>query len=136
MRTRATTTLLALLLLLACGGTQRGNEDLLNNIRAYQEGLRWRRYEQAADFVRPDDRSQFLDRREEIDKNLRIDDYEVVRVTLSEGRQEAVAQIRYTWHLDTVGTVHETVMEDRWKKEKPGWRIVETKHKRGEEMPK
>jgi hypothetical protein len=129
--------LVALVLLAcACGGGQKQNEDLINNIRAYQEGLRWRRYEQAADYVAPDERSQFLDRRDEIDKDLRIDDYEVVRVTLAEGHEEALVQIRFTWHLDNVGTVHETVVEEKWKKEKPVWRIVDTKHKRGEEMPK
>lgn len=127
---------MALVLLCACGAGQKANEDLINNIRSYEEGLRWRRYEQAADFVPPEERASFLDRREAIDKDLRIDDYEVVRVTLAEGHEEAVAQVRYTWHLDTVGTVHETVMECRWKKEKPGWRIVDSKHKRGEEMPK
>jgi hypothetical protein len=128
--------LIALLLLCACGAGQKANEDLLNNIRGYQEGLRWRRYEQAADYVAPDERASFLDRRDVIDKNLRIDEYEVMRVTLSEGHEEAIVQVRYTWHLDTVGTVHETVVEEKWTKDKPSWRIVETKHKRGEEMPK
>jgi hypothetical protein len=126
---------LALLMLCACGAGQRPHEDLVFDLRTYHEGLRWRRYEQAADYIAPDDRNAFLDHREEIDKDLRIDDYETVRVTISTEKQEAVVQVKYVWHLDTVGTVHETTVEEQWKKLDKGWRLVETTHKRGEEMP-
>ncbi len=127
-------TLALLVCLAACGSGQRPHEDLVFNVRTYHEGLRWRRYEQAADYIAPDDRAKFLDQREDVDKDLRIDDYETVRVTLS-GQDAAVVQVKYTWHLDSVGTVHETTVEERWEKAEKGWRILETSHKRGEEMP-
>jgi len=111
-------------------------EDLMTDVRTFQEGLRWRKYEMAADYVPARAREKFLEAHDEIDADLRIDDYELERVKLEESKTAALVRVRYTWHLDSVGTVHDTVIEERWEQQGKVWRVVASEHKRGEEMPR
>jgi hypothetical protein len=126
---------LALGALLGCAGMAKPTEDLMYDLRAFQDGLRWRKYEQAAQYVPPAARDRFLDAHDEVDADLRIDDYELERVKLDEGQLRALVRVKYTWHLDSVGAVHDTVVDERWEKEGKAWRIVASEHRRGEPMP-
>lgn len=128
--------LLSLVLVTACGaasGRSRG-EDLTTDLRTFHEGLRWRRYDDAADHVPAALRSRFLDAHETLDDDLRIDDYEVVRVTWN-GKSEATVRVRCTWHLDSVGSVHETTVDQSWERQGKTWRIVAAAHHKGETLP-
>lgn len=119
----------------ACAGREKAQEDFLDRLREYQEGLRWRRYEAAVAYRLPSEREAFLDARDELDDELRIDDYEIERVKFSDGRKAAIVQVRYVWHLDSVGVVHETVVEQGWERRGNAWVIVAERIKRGEKMP-
>ena len=125
----------AVLVLAGCAGTgQSAGERLLNDVRAFHEDLRWRRFDDAAELVPPASRERFMDDREALDDDLRIDDYEIERTKMvKEGVAEV--QVRYTWHLDTRGTVHETVVEQRWERIGRGWLLFAEDRKRGEPMP-
>jgi hypothetical protein len=125
-----------LLVLVACAGSLKKSEDLMTDVRTYQEGLRWRKYDMAADYVPGPERERFLEERDEVDRDLRIDDYELERVKLEDGRERALVRVKYTWHLDSVGAVHDTVVEQSWERQGKVWRIVGSAHKRGEEMPR
>jgi hypothetical protein len=122
-----------LAVLAACPGSRQPSEDVLFAARTYAEGVRWRRYEDAAAHLRPAERERFLDLREKLDKDLRIDDYEVTRVKT--GGEAATIQVVYTWHLDSVGTVRETTVEQRWVRERAGWIMIEERERRGDDMP-
>ena len=106
------------------------------DVRAFQEGLRWRKYDMAADYVPARERERFLDAHDDVDTDLRIDDYEVMRVKLEDSQSKAQVRVKYTWHLDSVGSVHDTVVEESWEKQGKIWRIVGSEHRRGEEMPR
>jgi hypothetical protein len=125
-----------LLLLAACATGMKAQEDLMYDVRAFQEGLRWRKYDMAADYVPATTRERFLDAHDDIDGDLRIDDYELMRVKLAEDHEKADVRVRYTWHLDSVGAVHDTVVEQQWVRQGKVWRIVASEHRRGEEMPR
>ena len=119
----------------ACGGNQKPQDDLLYNVRGYQEGLRWRRYEDSASRLAPSKREAFLDKRDELDDELRVDDYEIMRVKMQAQGKKATVQVKLTWHLDSVGIVKDTVVEESWERHKTGWFLVGEKLKRGPEMP-
>ena len=127
---------LALVVCGACSGGMSRTEDLLTDVRTFQEGIRWRKYDMAADYVPAASRERFLEMQEVIDKDLRIDDYELERIKVEEGQTAARVSVKYTWHLDSVGTVHDTVVEERWERQGKVWRVVASEHKRGEEMPR
>jgi hypothetical protein len=125
-----------LLTLVACSAGMKSSEDLMTDVRTFQEGLRWRKYDMAADYVPAPAREKFLEAHDDIDGDLRIDDYEVVRVKVEEGRERALVRVKYTWHLDSVGAVHDTVVEQSWERQGKVWRILASAHKHGEEMPR
>jgi hypothetical protein len=108
----------------------------MTDVRTFQEGLRWRKYDMAADYVPAKAREQFLDAHDDVDGDLRIDDYELMRVKVEDGKEKALVRVRYTWHLESLGAVHDTVVEQGWEKQGKVWRIVANEHKRGEEMPR
>jgi len=127
---------LAVIGLVACGGGMNRTEDLLTDVRTFQEGIRWRKYEMSADYVPAAARERFLDQQDVIDKDLRIDDYELERIKVENDQTKARVTVKYTWHLDSVGTVHDTVVEERWERQGKVWRVVASEHKRGEDMPR
>jgi hypothetical protein len=127
--------LLATLLGACSAGARAANDDLLLDVREFQEGLRWRRYDQAAERVPAARRERFLDAHEELDGDLRIDEYEIERVTLGGAARQAVVRVRYTWHLETVGRVHESLVDETWERQGKVWRIIGATHRRGEPLP-
>jgi len=124
-----------LFLLVACATRQKQTENLLETSQRFQEGLRWQRFEDAAAHVPPDERESFLDEHDKLSKELRIDDYEVIRVHFAASHDEAMVQVKYTWHLDNEGIVKETVTDQRWELRGLAWFMTEEHWKRGDDMP-
>jgi hypothetical protein len=124
-----------LVLLAACGASPKQSDLLIESSTAYQVGVRGGRSEDAALYLAPDRRDDFLDERDRLGEDLRIDDYEVLRVHLSNGQKAARVRVKYTWHLDSVGTVHETVTEQSWSRSGQQWVLEAEFVKRGEPLP-
>jgi hypothetical protein len=122
-------------LVAACGASQKQTENLVATSTQFQEGLRWQRFEDSATHVPAEAREAFLDERDTLADDLRIDDYEVLRVRVRGAQTEAVLQVKYTWHLDSKGVVHETVTEQLWRRRGVKWLIVSEVRRRGEPMP-
>ena len=123
------------LALAACASRQKQTENLLETSVRFQEGLRWSRFEDAASHVPPREREAFLDEHDELGKDLRIDDYEVIRVHFKDDHEEAQVQVKYSWHLDGEGIVKETVTDQRWRLHGSVWWMEDEAKKRGEDMP-
>ena len=121
--------------LAACASPQKRTESLLETSTRFQEGLRWGRFEDAAAHVPPAERESFLDEHDKLGDDLRIDDYEVIRVHFKDGHEEAQVQVKYSWHLDGEGVVKETVTDQLWKLHGSAWWLEEEAKKRGEDMP-
>ena len=127
--------LLASLVCLGCAASPKDGEDLLGEVRLYSEGIRWKKYQDAAARIPPGEREAFLDQHEALEDELHIDDYEIGRVKIRTGKDGALVQVKYTWHLDSVGVVYDTVVEQVWEKRGVRWFRLAESRKRGERMP-
>ena len=67
-------------LALACAGNAKRTDDMMHDIRAFNEGLRWDKLPQSAVRIPPAERDAFLDEREQLQDELRIDDYDITRL--------------------------------------------------------
>jgi hypothetical protein len=124
------------LLASACPQMHKDTEDFMDDLRSFQEGIRWRKYELSVDFLPTSAREKFLATHDEMDHDLRIDDYEVQVVHMADEHRSATVTVKYTWHLDSVGSVHDTIVEEKWKKMGKAWTIIASAYKRGDEtMP-
>jgi hypothetical protein len=117
----------------ACAAAKQP-DTLAESIRSYNDGVRWGRYAIAATRIPAADRSQFADEMDERGKDLRITDYDVIRVD-QVAKNEAKVQIKISWYLDSVGTLHETHAMQTWERHAKTWFMVEEKRVRGAEMP-
>ncbi len=121
---------------MACGGGVKRNQDMLYDIRAYNEGLRWDKLPQSAIRIPPAERDAFLDEREQLQEELRIDDFDITRVkTEGETKERANVQIKWVWHMDREGIVKTTTSEQRWKRQGSRWLMLREVYLRGDEMP-
>lgn len=117
----------------ACHSPKSG-VTLAESIRAYNEGVRWERFGAAAAHVPPAERSEFIDELDQRAKDLRITDYEIVRVE-QQSDKLAQVQIKVSWYLDSEGTLKETSAVQTWERHGKTWWVIEEKRLRGKEMP-
>ena len=128
-------TALLAIVLLACGAPQvRTEEDLSESIRQFNDGVRWERFAVAASSIPPPQRSHFVDEMDERATDLKITDYEVVRVD-PHGKTEAAVHVKLSWYKASEGTVHETHALQTWERHGKSWWMVDESRMRGAEMP-
>jgi hypothetical protein len=128
-------TALITVLLLGCGAPQvRTENDLTESIRQFNDGVRWERFAVAASSIPPPQRAQFVDEMDERASDLKITDYEVVKVD-PHGAREASVQVKLSWYQASVGTVHETHALQTWERHGKVWWMVDEARLRGSEMP-
>ncbi len=123
------------LVMAACTSSAQRRQNFMGAVRGYNDGLRWQRHTHAAAFIPPAERGDFIDEREELSEDLRIDDYELSRVRVDAQGNRADVQVKYTWHRDSKGVVHHTTSRQLWERHGKQWQMVEEARLRGEEMP-
>jgi hypothetical protein len=122
-------------LMLGCGAAAlHGDTDLSESVRQFNEGVRWERFAAAAAAIPPPERSQFLDDMDERSGDLKITDYEVVKLD-PRGEREARVQVKLSWYKASEGTVHETHALQTWERHGKAWWMVDAIRLRGAQMP-
>jgi hypothetical protein len=120
-----------------CGTSKlkRANH-LLDDVRGYNEGLRWNKLAQAAVRLPMAERDAFVNEREALAEELRIGDYELIRVRYDEGNKlRAKVRVKYVWHLDSRGIVHTTWARQEWERVGKRWLLSDEHRAHGEPMP-
>jgi hypothetical protein len=108
--------------------------DLFESVRQFNEGVRWERFGNAAGAIPPKERSQFVDEMDQRAGDLKITDYEVVRVD-PHGEREAKVQVKLSWYKASEGTLRETHAVQTWERHGKSWWMVDEIRLRGAEMP-
>ena len=123
-------------LMLGCGAAAALHEepDLPESIRLFNDGVRWERFGAAAAALPPRERSQFVDDMDQRSGDVKITDYEVVRVD-PRGANEARVQVKLSWYKASEGTVHETHAIQTWERHGKAWWMVDEARLRGAPMP-
>ncbi len=127
--------LIVMILGSACGAAMQHDTDTLADaIRTYNDGVHWERWESAAAVVPKKERSAFIDEHDEHSKDLKITEYDLVKVD-KKGLKEALVQVRLSWYLTSEGTVHETSAIQTWELQGKDWMMVDESRLRGSAMP-
>jgi hypothetical protein len=127
--------LILLVLGAGCRTPAQKREEFGNAVRMYNEGVRWQRFDHAAAYIPSAERGDFIDERVDLEKELRIDDFEILRSDLEGSGHRAKVRVRYTWHMDREGIVHETSASQSWELRGQRWLMVEERRVRGPSMP-
>jgi hypothetical protein len=122
-------------LMLGCGAAMPHDEpDLFETVRIFNDSVRWERFSSAAGAIPPKERSQFVDEMDQRAGDLKITDYEVIRVD-PHGAAEAKVQVKLSWYKSSEGTLHETHELQTWERHGKSWWMVDEIRLRGAEMP-
>jgi len=120
--------------LLAGCARMKSGETLPDSVRAYNDGVRWERFAVAAVHVPPKERSTFVDQADERARDMKITDYEVLKID-AKGEEEASVQIKLSWYRESEGTLRETQALQTWEKHGKTWWMVDETRVKGYEMP-
>src|SRR5438105_3308090 len=91
---------------LACSGcfmmsnAYTTREQVLTAAREYNEGIRWGKFEQAANRVPKGKRKQFFDKHKGLEEELDISDYELTQVDVDKSDKKHIkvsTRVDYTW---------------------------------------
>ena len=120
--------------LLAGCASMKAGDTLPDSVRAYNDGVRWERFAVAAVHVPPKERSAFVDQADDRAKDLKIIDYELLKID-PKGDGEATVQLKLSWYRESEGKLRETQALQTWEKHGKTWWMVEESRVKGEEMP-
>ena len=128
---------LALLgLLSGCAPPGNSKADrLLDEVNAFNNAVRWDRREEAMLRLPAGSRSAFLDRLEEIEKDIRIDDWELDRAQVDWKKGQARFRVHFMWHSERDALVRKTYVEQRWRRMGKKWLMTRTVTRVGEPVP-
>ena len=117
-----------------CGAAGHSQDTLAESVRAFNDDVWWSKFDTAADFVPTSQRADFLDGWDERGKDLKITEYDVVKVTRKTDT-EARVQVKLEWYKTTDNTVHETSAVQTWERHGKHWMLVDESRLRGDTMP-
>jgi hypothetical protein len=122
-----TLALVALALAVGCG-IGPAKSELDRAVMLYNDGIRWKRFEQAAAFVPPEARDAFLARYQASEDRLAVESIEVRRVVPVEGAERPtfdVTVVAAAYVLPSNVLSRQTIVE-RWQLADGAWRMIHT----------
>jgi hypothetical protein len=129
--------LIVLCLASACAmtPTQRREDSLIREARAFNDDLRWARYEQLHLVLPPDEAALLLSRAEALGDDLVIGDYEVTSITFAPGSEAATVVVKFDWYSKRFNIVKASTVEQRWEQREGRWQVIKQRRLRGERFP-
>jgi hypothetical protein len=106
------------------GGGYSTRDKLLEVTREYNQGVRWRRFEQAAEHLPLAERRSFFDRHKALEEELDIADCELTRLDIDSKKEHATARVDYVWTLRRRGLVEKTTTDQVWEKKDGEWQLA------------
>jgi len=131
----------AVLTAVGCGYYRSPADRLRMSVGDYNDAVRWHYWKVAAQYIPPERRAEFIERREAEGDNMRITEYEIRSVSHDEARQEAHVIVEFTWHRYPSLSLRHTRMRQTWSFATGDWRMmaqeevhVEDSERRPEDM--
>jgi len=109
-------------------------EQVLTAAREYNDGVRWGKFEQAANHVPKDKRKKFFEKHKNLEEELDISDYEIGAVDVDKSDRKHIkvtTRVDYTWSLKREGLVQKTSTKQRWEEQNSEWVLVAEERVKG-----
>ena len=129
--------LLALGLAAGCAvtPTQRREETLMREARAFNDDLRWARYEQLNLSLPAEEAALLSSRAAALGDDLVIADYDVTSITFGAGSESAKVMVKFDWYSKSATTLHSSTLEQRWEYQDGRWLVTKQRRLRGDRFP-
>ncbi|MBN2575460.1 MAG: hypothetical protein JXP73_12925 [Deltaproteobacteria bacterium] len=115
--------------------TQRREEDLVQNARLWNDDFRWGRWDIVGQSMTAEENALFQERRNLVDEDLVIADYEVTAIRFHKGSQTATVDVKLEWYRKSDPSVRHATLQQRWEHRGGRWMMIKQRRVRGERFP-
>jgi hypothetical protein len=133
--------ILALLMVLVAGAmgcmtaTQRREDELVQNSRMWNDDFRWGRWDIVGQSMTPEENKLFQQRKNLVEDDLVIVDYEVMAVHFLEHSEAATVDVKLEWYRKAEETVRHATLQQRWERRAGNWMMIKQRRVRGDRFP-
>lgn len=124
--------IVTVLLCMGCGIAEGPREKLKQSSFAFNEGLRWGRYNDVLPIVD----SQALDHFTEIHQgwgdSLLVSNAEIIQTVYDDKERKAIITVKFTWYRKKEMVVHSTVTNQHWEYRDAKWWMMAEEYQSGE----
>ena len=135
---KRTTVISAVLLATAFGCMtpgQRREDDLIRDARMFNDDFRWGRWEVLGQSMTPEENALFQARKNLVDTDLVIVDYEVVGVHFMDKSEAATVDVKLEWYKKSDPSVRQATLQQRWELRNGRWMMIKQRRSRGDRFP-
>ncbi len=128
----------AWLLAVLCGcftPVQRREEDLTRDARMWNDEFRWGRWDMLGQSMPPEENALFQARRNLVDTDLVMADYEVLAIKFLQNSEAATVDVRLEWYTKREPTVRQATLQQRWERRNGRWMMIKQRRVRGDRFP-
>lgn len=131
--------LIAILLVASTFGcmssTQRREEDLVRDARMFNDDFRWGRWEVLGQSMTPEENALFQARKNMVDDDLVIFDYEVTAIRFIQKSEAAMVDVKLEWYKKSDPSVRMATLQQRWESRAGRWIMIKQRRIRGDRFP-
>jgi len=98
------------------GCAAQKQDMLMQNVKDFNNNLRWKRYDHAAQYMPADMSEAFTETMEKDDENLSITDFEFKEIVASPDGNSLKVKVKIAWHKKNEGVEKKAVLTQNWKK--------------------
>jgi hypothetical protein len=100
--------------LAGCLNNMSSTRKIGDTVHDMNDQARWGRLGDAAQYVDPTYRGQYLANHKLWGSTVQLADAEVVHVQIAQGAEHATAFVTYSWYATDTMTLHQSVVRQRW----------------------
>ena len=124
--------LLVGLALPACAGGYDTQTALRNALDEFHDGFRWGAMGSMLPHIPTEEQDAFAAEYDAQMDGVQVADYEVDRIVIADGNEEADVWVSFSWFRDTEMMVHEVTVREHWKADGSRWNRAEVAVERGD----
>ena len=114
---------------------QRREDDLIRDARLFNDDFRWGRWDILGQSMTPEENALFQARKNLVDTDLVIVDYEVTAVKFMQGSEAATVDVKLEWYKNSDPSVRHTTLQQRWEVRNGRWMVIKQRRSRGDRFP-
>lgn len=115
--------------------TQRREDDLMQDARMWNDDFRWGRWDVVGQSMPTEENALFQARRNLVDEDLVMADYEVTAVHFLQQSQAATVDVKVDWYTKRDQIVRHSSLQQRWERRSGRWMMIKQRRVRGDHFP-
>jgi len=115
--------------------SQRREDDLFRDARMFNDDFRWGRWDILGQSMTPEENALFQARKNLVDTDLVIVDYEVTAVKFIEKSEAATVDVKLEWYRKSDPSVRQATLQQRWELRAGRWMMIKQRRARGDRFP-